>query len=73
MKKNQIKEIIEQGQGTISAKIAELQKAHTEHQLKVTRGEVKNLRATKVMRRTIARLKTALSVLKLQDRVKESK
>jgi ribosomal protein L29 len=25
------------------------------------------------MRRTIARLKTALSVLKLQDRVKESK
>jgi len=73
MKKNQVKEIIVQGAGAINAKVAELEKAQTEHLLKVSRGEIKNPRATKVMRRTIARLKTALSVLKLQDRVKESK
>lgn len=54
MKKNQVKEIIVQGAGAINAKVAELEKAQTEHLLKVSRGEIKNPRATKVMRRTIA-------------------
>lgn len=64
MKKNELRDLLKLGRPAILGKIAELKTATLELKLKSTRGEEKNLRARKNIRRTIARLMTSLSLLK---------
>ncbi|EKD94103.1 MAG: hypothetical protein ACD_27C00038G0008 [uncultured bacterium] len=56
MKKNERRELIKLGSKAVWAKIAELKATLTTAKLKQSRGEQKNLRAPKHLRRVIAQL-----------------
>lgn len=64
MKKNELRDLMKTGKKGILAKIAELKLAIVELKLKSSRGEVKNIRDSKNMKRTIARLMTYLPTIK---------
>lgn len=69
MKKTQIQEIIKAGSSKIFAEIAALRLKITTLKLNAARGEVKNLRESKTLRRTIARLLTAQQqLIEVKDR-----
>jgi ribosomal protein L29 len=69
MKKTQIQEIIKAGSSKIFAEIATLRLKITTLKLNAARGEVKNLRESKTLRRTIARLLTAQQqLIEVKDR-----
>ena len=64
MKKNELRDLMKTGKKGVSAKIAELKLAIVDLKLKSSRGEVKNIRDSKNMKRTIARLMTYLPTIK---------
>ena len=69
MKKTQIQEIIKSGSSKIMSEIATLRLKITTLKLNAARGEVKNLRESKTLRRTIARLLTAQQqLIEVKDR-----
>ncbi len=69
MKKTQLHEIIKAGSAKIMAEIAALRLKLTAIKLSASRGEVKNLRESKTIRRTIARLLTAQQqLIEVKDR-----
>lgn len=69
MKKTQIQEIIKAGSSKIMSEIAALRLKITTLKLNAARGEVKNLRESKTLRRTIARLLTAQQqLIEVKDR-----
>lgn len=59
MKKHAIADIIKKGNSAITSEIQGLKKQLQTMQLEAARGELKNRRAGKIIRRTIARLLTA--------------
>lgn len=59
MKKTQLTEIIKGGKTAIAKTVASLKSELLSTKLKGARGEVKNIRQSKIMRRDIARLLTA--------------
>ncbi len=69
MKKTQIQEIIKAGSTKILAEIATLRLKLSTLRLAAARGEVKNIREGKTIRRTIARLLTAQQqLIEVKDR-----
>lgn len=64
MKKNELRELLKTGKKSVMAKIAQLKLSVIDLKLKSTRGEVKNLRERKNLKRTIARLMTHSATLK---------
>ncbi len=61
MKKSEIKELLALGTKAISGKIAELEKKIAGIDLNLKRGQQKNLREGKNLRRVVAVLKTKLT------------
>lgn len=64
MKKNELHDLIKSGKKAVMAKVAELKLAIIDSKLKGVRGEVKNTSERKNMKRTIARLMTAVVTMK---------
>ncbi len=63
MKKNAITEIVKQGKVALLAEVKRLQLELNQLKLNAVRGEVKNRRNGKIIRRTIARLLTQHTLL----------
>lgn len=63
MKKNELYAIVKQGQVAIKAEVAKLQAEIQNSLLKATRGEDKNPRRRRTLRRTIAQLLTMQTAL----------
>lgn len=64
MKKNEIRDLLKSGQKAVTKKIAELKLAIVDSKLKSSRGEIRNVRERKNMKRTIAKLMTQVGQLK---------
>lgn len=64
LKKNELRDLLKLGRKAVLGKIAELKASSLDLKLKTARGEEKNLRARKNLRRTIAQLMTNLPLLK---------
>ena len=64
MKKNELRDLLKLGRKAVLGKVAELKASALDIKLKSARGEEKNLRARKNLRRDIARLMTFLPMLK---------
>ena len=63
MKKTQIQTIIKGGLIAITKEVNSLKLTILNHKLKASRGETKNVRESKTLRRDIARLLTAKELL----------
>lgn len=65
LRKNDLIELKKAGQKAILAKLAELKRELSKTKLEASRGKVKNLKAAKLLRRNLARLKTIQSELEM--------
>lgn len=65
MKKQALLEIIKKGNAAIASQVAQYQNQLQTMQLEASRGELKNRRAGKTIRRSIARLLTAQTLNKI--------
>ncbi len=63
LKKSELLELQKSGKDAIIAKLDELRLELNSTTLKATRGEIKNVRTAKFIRRTIAQLKTIMTQL----------
>ncbi len=64
--KSELLELQKSGKDAIIAKLDELRLELNSTTLKATRGEIKNVRTAKLIRRTIAQLKTIMTQLNNQ-------
>lgn len=65
MKKTDLMTIIKSGSAAITDKISSIQSELVKIKLEKSRGEIKNLRSAKMLRRDLSRLKTAQTLSKL--------
>ncbi len=65
MKKQLLQEIIKKGEGEIMAQVKSFKLELQTLKLKATRGELKNLRAGRALKRNIAQLLSSLSLAKI--------
>jgi ribosomal protein L29 len=65
MKKTQLQELIKQGSAALLGQITTFKTEHQKLKLEAARGELKNPRAMRNIRRSIAQLNTALTLSKI--------
>lgn len=64
MKKNDLQDLVKSGKAGMMTKVKELKLTIIDLKLKSARGEAKNLRERKNMKRTIAQLMTHVALIK---------